>query len=133
MSAGGAVCWKAKTQQRVSTSTGEAEYVGAYEGGKQAKWMASWYFELDQYFDLPVKLYCDNNAAIALTKNTSGHSRVKHVDMRTHWIREVVERKEVIVQPIASEDNVADLFTKALTRPKLERFIKLMGMEFLDI
>lgn len=109
------------------------EYVGIYEGGKQAKWMTSWYFELDQFFDLPVTLYCDNNAALSLSKNSSGHSKVKHVEMRTHWIREVVERGEVVIEPVSSEDNVADLFTKALPRPKLERFIKMLGMEYLDI
>ena len=133
LSAGGAVGWKAKTQQRVSTSTGEAEYVGVYEGGRQAKWMTSWYFELDQYFDLPVTVHCDNEAALALAKNASGHSRVKHVEVKTHWIRDAVEHGEVHIEPISSEDNIADIFTKPLSQPKLERFIKMMGMEVLDV
>jgi len=71
----------------VSTSTGEAEFVGVFEGGKQVKWMYFWYTEVDQHFDLPITLYCDNNSAIALTQNTSGHSKIKHVDIKTHWIR----------------------------------------------
>ena len=78
-SAGGAVSWKAKTQRRVSSLTGEAEYIGIFEGGKQANWMMSWYFELDQYYNLPVTLHCDNPAAKALAETTTGHSKIKHV------------------------------------------------------
>ncbi len=93
--AGGAVSWKAKTQRRVSSSTGEAEYIGIFEGGKQAKWMTSWYFELDQYYDLPVSLHCDNRAAKALAETANGHSKIKHVAMKSHGVRESVRTKGV--------------------------------------
>ncbi|GLB45342.1 hypothetical protein LshimejAT787_2200050 [Lyophyllum shimeji] len=133
MSAGGPVGWKAKTQQRVSTSTGEAEYVGIFEAGKQAMWVTSWYLEVDQYFDLPVTVFCDNDAAVSLSQNTSGHSKVKHVAVKTHWIREAVDCGDIHIEPIPSDDNLADIFTKSLPRPRLERLIKMMGMEILDI
>ena len=133
LSTGGAVGWKAKTQQRVSTSTGEAEYIGVFEAGKQAKWMTSWYTELDQFYDLPVTVYCDNKAAVILTKNANGHSKIKHISMKAHWIREIVETKEVLVEGIATDENIADIFTKALHRPKHEKFVKMMGMEILNI
>jgi hypothetical protein len=133
LSAEGAVGWKAKTQRRVSTSTGEAEYIGVYEGGKQAKWMTSWYNELDQFYDVPVTVYCDNEAAVTLAKNANGHSKIKHISMKAHWIGEIVDRKEVLVKGISTEDNIADIFTKALHRPKHEKFVKMMGMKFLNI
>ncbi len=97
--------------------TGEAEYIGIFEGGKQAKWMTSWYFELDQYYDLPVALHCDNRAAKALADNANGHSKIKHVAMKSHWVRESVEQKELKIVEIATDDNPADLFTKSLHRP----------------
>ena len=50
--------------------------------------MTSWYFELDQYYDLPVSLHCDNRAAKALTNNANGHSKIKHVAMKSHWVHE---------------------------------------------
>jgi len=114
-------------------STGEAEYVGTYEAGKQGKWMTSWYKELDMYYDGPVTVHRDNNAALALTKNTSGHSRVKHVEVKTHWIREAVHREDISIVPIFTDNNTADIFTKPLNRQKLEKFIKQMGMETLNI
>ena len=133
LSAGGAVGWKAKTQQRVSTSTSEAEYIGVYEAGKQAKWMTSWYTELNQFYDLPITVYCDNEAAVTLAKNANGHSKIKHISMKAHWIREIVEAKEVLVKGISSEENVTDIFMKALHCPKHEKFVNMMGMEFLNI
>jgi hypothetical protein len=51
---GGPVSWKSMTQQNVSRSTGEAEYVSTCEGGTQARWMYSWYTEVNQSFDLPI-------------------------------------------------------------------------------
>jgi hypothetical protein len=88
MSSGGPVSWKSMTQRRISTSTGKAEYVSVSESGKQARWMYSWYTEVDQSFNLPIIIHCDNDAAITATRNTSGHSKLKHVDLKIHWIRE---------------------------------------------
>lgn len=133
LSAGSAVGWKAKMQQRVSTSTREAEYIGVFKAGKQAKWMTLWYTELDQFYDLPITVYCNNEAAVILAKNTNGHSKIKHVSMKPHWIREIIEAKEVIVKGILTEENIADIFTKALHHPKHEKFVKMMGIEVLNI
>jgi hypothetical protein len=55
------------TQQNVSTSTGEAKYVSTCKGGKQARWMYSWYTEVDQSFDLLIIIYCDNDVAVTVT------------------------------------------------------------------
>jgi hypothetical protein len=133
MSSGGPVSWKSMTQRRVSTSTGEAEYVSASESGKQARWMYSWYTEIDQSFDLPIIIYCDNDAAVTATRNTGGHGKLKHVDVKIHWIREAVKLGFIHVAPISSAENIADIFTKSLSRPRLEYLIKKLGMEFLDL
>lgn len=94
--------------------------------------MYFWYSEVDQHFDLPMTVYCDNNLAIVLTQNTSGHSKIKHVDIKTHWIHEAVTFGDIHVEPVSSEENIVDIFTKSLSRPKLENLIKMMGMEFLE-
>ena len=79
LSAGGAISWKVKMQQRVSMSTSEAEYIRVYEAGKQAKWMTLWYTELDQFYDLPITVYSDNEAVVTLTNNANSHSKIKHI------------------------------------------------------
>jgi hypothetical protein len=95
--------------------------------------MTSWYTELDQFYDLPVTLYCNNEAAVTLAKNANGHSKIKHISMKAHWIREIIEAKEVLVEGISTENNVADIFTKALHHPRHEKLVKMMGMQFLNI
>ena len=91
--------------------------------------MKSWLDEIDVTEDLPIIIHCDNTAAISISENTGGtHSRVKHVDVKHHWIRETVELGEIAIEYIPSEDNIADLFTKSLARPQLEKLMGLMGM-----
>jgi hypothetical protein len=128
MMADGPVTWKAKTLKRVSTSTGETEYVAVYEVGRQAKWLIQWLQEVEIYEELPFEIKCDNNTAITLTKNASGHSRMKHTDIKHHWIHEAVEVGDIAVNYIPTEDNIADLFTKALPRPQFEKLVKMMGL-----
>jgi len=58
---------------------------------------------------------------------------IEHISMKAHLIREIVEAKEVLIEGISTEENIADLFTKALHRPGHEKLVKMMGMVFLDI
>jgi hypothetical protein len=128
MMANGPITWGVKTLKRVSTSTGETEYVAVYEAGRQAKWLIQWLQEVEIFKDLPFEIRCDNNAAITLTKNSSGHSRMKHTNIKHHWIREAVEAGEIVVTKIPTEENIANLFTKALPRPQFEKLVKMMGL-----
>ena len=88
--------------------------------------------EVDQHFNLPITVYCDNNSAMALTQNTSGHSKIKHINVKTHWIHKAVNIGEILVKPISSEENIAYIFMKSLPCLKLEALIKKMGMEYLE-
>jgi len=102
--------------------------MAVFEAGKQAKWLIQWLQEVEIFENLPFKIKCDNSAAITLTKNASGHSRVKHTDIKHHWIREGVETGDIKVTYIPSEENIADLFTKALPQPQFEKLVKMMGL-----
>lgn len=64
----------------------------------------------------PATLYGDNSGSIALTKNTKHNSRVKHIDIRHHYIREHVEDGDIQVIYVPSNENLADVFTKPLPR-----------------
>ena len=71
---------------------------------------------------------CDNQGAIALAKDNKFHSRKKHIDLHYHFIREAVEDHKISINYILTEDNVADIFTKALARPKFQTFVEKLGM-----
>ena len=66
--------------------------------------------------------------AIALSKDNKFHSRAKHIDLRHHFIREAVDEGKINVQYIPTAENVSDIFTKALPRPKFKFFIEKLGL-----
>ena len=67
-------------------------------------------------------IMCDNKSTIAMTKNPVYHSRTKHIAIKRHFIREVMEDDEIQIKYWKTEDLVVDIFTKALPRDKIEFF-----------
>ena len=73
-------------------------------------------------------LFCDNMSAINISKNPVQHSRTKHIDIRHHFIRELVEDKIISLEHVATENKLADIFTKALDANQFERLIRKLGI-----
>ena len=121
--AGGAVCWSSKRQTTVALSTVEAEYVAMSRCAQQMVWMHSWLDEVQIDFQLPGLIKGDNRGAIALTKNTRDHGKVKHIDIRHHYIRDLLKSGAISTEQVASADNLADLFTKPLPRDLHHRIL----------
>ena len=76
----------------------------------------------------PISLYVDNKSAIALMKNPVFHGRSKHIDTRFHFIRECVENKLIVVKHVRTEEQRADILTKALPRVKFCKMHDLLGI-----
>ena len=76
----------------------------------------------------PLTISCDNQGAITLAKDNKFHARTKHIDLRYHFIHEVVEDGKIQVKYILTDDNVSDIFTKPLPRPKFTKFMELLGL-----
>ena len=76
----------------------------------------------------PITLYCDNSGAVAQSKEPRCHKRQKHIERKYHLIREIVKRGDIVVSKIASEDNLADPFTKSLPERVFERHVTSMGL-----
>ena len=124
----GAVLWSSKKQGIVSLSSTEAEYVAQTHAAKEAIWLRSFISEIRGDDEKPLTIGCDNQGAIALAKDNKFHSRTKHIDLRYHFICEAVEDGKISVKYIPTEENVADIFTKPLPRPKFDRFVKMLGL-----
>ncbi|KAL0553674.1 hypothetical protein IC582_007575 [Cucumis melo] len=107
------VSWFSKKQNCVSLSTVEAEYIAVGSGCTQMLWMKNMLNEYGIIQDV-MTLYCDNMSAIDISKNPVQHSRTKHIDIRHHFIRELVENKVITLQHIRSNSQLADIFTKPL-------------------
>ena len=78
---------------------------------------------------MPTKLYEDNQGAICLANNPTGHKRTKHIDVRHHFIREQIENKTISLAYIKTTEMTADLLTKALPRIAFQRLRGSLGLE----
>ena len=125
---GGAVSWSSKRQEIVSLSTTKSEYVAATHGGKEALWLRSLISEVFSNITSPTTLFSDNQAAIALTRDNQYHLQTKHIDVRYHWIRWVVEKGSIRLIYCPTDDMVADILTKALPSAKVKHFAASLGL-----
>jgi transposase InsO family protein len=124
----GMVSWSSKKQKTLADSTCAAEYMAASEAGRELVWLRTLLHELGFGSSLPTPLLCDNSAAVVLCGDQAFHNRVKHLDVKYHWIRERVENKELIVGRIPSSGNVADILTKALPIPQFTSLRGCLGV-----
>ncbi|KAE8706056.1 Detected protein of unknown function [Hibiscus syriacus] len=122
-----AFTWMSKKQPIVTLSTCEAEYVAATSCVCHAIWLRNLLKEIGLIQEEPTKVCVDNKSAIALAKNPVFHDRSKHIDIRYHYIRECVARKDVEVEYVKLQDQVADIFTKPLTSEDFLRLRNLLG------
>ena len=126
--AGGAVSWSSKHQATVALSTVEAEYVSMSRCAQQVVWMHSWLDEVAIEYSTPGLIKGDNRVAIALSKNTKDHGKVKHIDIRHHYIRELLESGAIAIEQVTSSDNLADLFTKPLAHDHHHRLLSSLNI-----
>ncbi|GJR45929.1 retrovirus-related pol polyprotein from transposon TNT 1-94, partial [Tanacetum coccineum] len=122
------VSWKATLQHVVALSTTEAEYMALIEAVKESIWLKGLLIELGVNLRSVIVNY-DNQNAIHLSRNAMFHERMKHINVRSHFIREIVESKEIGVAKIGTKDNAADAFTKVVPGPKFKYCMKILGVE----
>ena len=126
---GGAVSWSSKRQATVALSTVEAEYVAMSRCAQQMIWMHNWLREVEIEFQEPGIIKGDNKGAIALTKNTKNHGKVKHINIQHHYIWELKKDGTIATEHVSSSDNLADLFTKPLTRDHHHRLVETLNIK----
>ena len=124
----GAITWSSKKQYIIALLSMESEYIAQMHAAKEALWLRSFVNEMRGEKDEPLRLNCDNQGAIALAKDNKFHSQTKHIDLRFHFIREVVEDNELSITYIPTEENMANIFNKALVRPKFKGFVERLGL-----
>ncbi|GAA0147369.1 transmembrane signal receptor [Lithospermum erythrorhizon] len=118
----GAVAWCSKKQPIVTLSTTEAEFVAATVCACQAIWMKRILNELVKQEDSCIVIRCDHSSSIKLSKNHVIHERCKHIDVRFHFLRNLVKEGTILLTYCSSTNQIADVMTKAL---KIKAFVKL--------
>nr|GEV05316.1 retrovirus-related Pol polyprotein from transposon TNT 1-94 [Tanacetum cinerariifolium] len=121
------ISWSSKRKNSAAISSTEAEYIALYGCCAQILWMRSQLSDYGLGFN-KIPMYCDNKSAIALCCNNVQHSRSKHIDIIYHFIKEQVENGVIELYFVNTEYQLADLFTKALGRERIEFLINKLGM-----
>ncbi len=128
LSNGGAITWGSKKQTCIALSSTEAEYVALSEASREAMWLRHLFGELGFIQKEPILLLGDNDGSIAMAKNPEFHKRTKHVDIRWHWVRELVGDGLINIVDCRDPQQTADILTKQLPRPKFVRHVNELGL-----
>ncbi|GKC80771.1 hypothetical protein Tco_1131545 [Tanacetum coccineum] len=119
--------WFAKKQTALAISTTEAKYVFAEKACQQALWMKQALINYGICLN-DVPIMCDNKGAIDLSKNPVQHSRTKHIEIHHHFLRDNVQKGNISIEKVASDDNIADISTKPLKREAFNYLRLGLGM-----
>ncbi|KAL4567103.1 hypothetical protein LXL04_022677 [Taraxacum kok-saghyz] len=111
---GAAICWSSRKQEIVTLSSTETEYVAATTCACHCVWLKGLLEELEERAGT-VEVMCDNCSAIKLSKNPVMHRRTKHIDVRYHYIRELVNKYIIKLKFCGTKEQLADMMTKPLT------------------
>jgi hypothetical protein len=120
--------WRSTRQKSVSRSSTEAEYKALANGAAELSWVQNLLLELCFSMQKSPTLFCDNAGATYLCANPVYHSRMKHVALDYHFVREKIANGSLRVQHIHSEDQLADVLTKPLARGPFHRLRSKIGV-----
>ena len=125
---GNLVTWRSKKQNVVARSSAEAEFRGLANVLCETLWLRLLLQDLGYLSEQPIQLFCDNKAACDIAHNPVQHDRTKHVEVDRFFIKEKLDRKIVKLPKIRSEDQLADILTKAVSNRVFLKFLDKLGM-----
>lgn len=128
----GPVDWKCKKSDVVATSSTEAEYQAMAAAAKHIVWARQLLFNFKSRLEFPTPLHVDNKPAVDKAKDPHSHDRTKHMAVKHHYIRERIAIGDIRVNRISTHDQLANIFTKPLSRPKFEEFVRRIGLHVRD-
>ncbi|KAL2235828.1 UNVERIFIED_CONTAM: Retrovirus-related Pol polyprotein from transposon TNT 1-94 [Sesamum indicum] len=121
------ISWKSQLQSIVALSTTEAEYIATTEAIKEALWLKGLISEIG-FLKNKLVVYSDSQSSIQLCKNPVFHYRTKHIDVRYHFIRDVINNGIINLEKVKSEENPADMGTKCLAIEKFKNCLDMLHL-----
>lgn len=130
--ANAAIAWKSKLQSTVATSSTHAEYMALYDCAREIVWLRQLLVDINHATFGPTTIFEDNRGCISMTANMRTDPKTKHVNVKYHYTRGLVQDKTITIEYKATADMIADLMTKPLDRPKFLRFRPELGVHDLS-
>ncbi|MCO5575423.1 hypothetical protein L7F22_029224 [Adiantum nelumboides] len=122
------ISWLSKKQPMVAISSCEAEYRAVFTATVECVRLRRLMVDLGVGQETANTIYTDSQSALAVARNPIFHVRTKHIEVHYHYVRERLSAREISLAYVPTQDNFVDLFTKALSREKLEAFRKALGL-----
>jgi hypothetical protein len=122
------VSWCNRKQSSVALSTAEGEYIALSVVVREAVWLRKLLTNLFDHEMDPTIIQCDNQSCVKLSENPMFHDRSKHIEIKYHYIKDMMQRKAIHVQYLPTHEKIADIFTKLLGKTKFEYFRKRLGL-----
>lgn len=129
---GGPVIYKSKRQSTVALSSAEAEYISLALATQEVMWLRFLLNELGLQLSGPSTILMDNKSAISMATNQGYTPRAKHIDLRAHFVRDYVQNKDIKLEYVPSEKQLADFLTKAIPTPRLAQLCFACGLRESD-
>jgi hypothetical protein len=124
--------WKCNKQSTIALPTMEIEYMATSHYTKETIWLRQLLANVGHIQERPSSIICDNQRCIALAKNPTHHSRIKHIDVQHHFIREKLENQKICLTYYPTEDMIADMLTKPLVNDRHQTLTRAMGIKTFD-
>ncbi|CAM8896855.1 unnamed protein product [Rhodiola kirilowii] len=128
MFGGNLISWQSKKQKVVSRSSAESEYRAMSTSTCEIVWIHQFLSEIGLKVSVPAKLWCDNQAALHISSNPVFHERTKHIEIDCHFVREKIQLGLITTGYMKTEDQLGDLFTKALNGTRIDYLCGKLGM-----
>lgn len=125
---GGAISWQTKKQAVVAQSTAEAEYTALALAAKEALWLRSLRLEMLGKGGA-MQMFCDNKGAVDMAHNNNSSDKTKHIDVKLKFIHNEIENDKIKLDHIGTNEMLADVLTKSLTREKHNNCINCFGFK----
>ncbi|KAM6588273.1 hypothetical protein CsatA_010878 [Cannabis sativa] len=124
------ISWGSKKQTAVARSSTESEYRALSTTATEVVWITAVLQEMGIITSHTPTIWCDNQGAQQLASNPVFHSRTKHIEVDVHYVRELINKHKVQISYIPTEEQPADLLTKALTLPKFNFLCHKLSLEY---
>ena len=122
------ISWSSRKQGSIAQSTTEEEYIAANDASREAVWLRELLSGLFQERLETTIIHCDTQSCLKLTENPIFHDRSKHIELKYHFIRDMVQRGAIKLQYIHTDEQIADILTKPLSFGKFVHFRDELGV-----
>ncbi|GJV21073.1 retrovirus-related pol polyprotein from transposon TNT 1-94 [Tanacetum coccineum] len=128
---GAAISWKSSKQTVIAKSTMESEFIALDKCGEEAEWLRQFVEDIPRWPKpvTAISIHCDSKSAMGRAKSTMYNGKSRHIRRRHNSIRQLLSTGVISIDYVASKDNIADPFTKGLSRELVSKSSKGMGLK----